>query len=181
MANKYLCIVLLSFLVIPTALAEEDDSTSVKMTTCRLASQILGNNECFEPITSNIYSRKTLAGEFIMINKYLVSELIELELWNEDIKNNIIANKIFVGQAYPNPFNSGIRMDYYIDPKIGDIDMTIDILDLNGRRIQTLIKNRVTSGFHTVFWTSNNNATGIYFIQLSAGDFISTQKIVHLK
>ena len=56
-------------------------------------SQILGNNECFEPITSNIYSRKTLAGEFIMINKYLVSELIELELWNEDIKNNIIANK----------------------------------------------------------------------------------------
>tara|TARA_X000000368_G_scaffold250514_1_gene197894 strand:- start:648 stop:3179 length:2532 start_codon:yes stop_codon:yes gene_type:complete len=56
-------------------------------------SQILGNNECFEPITSNIYSRKTLAGEFIMINKYLVSELIELELWNEEIKNNIIANK----------------------------------------------------------------------------------------
>ena len=95
--------------------------------------------------------------------------------------NNIIANKISVGQAYPNPFNSGIRMDYYIDPKIGDIDMTIDILDLNGRRIQTLIKNRVPSGFHTVFWTSNNNATGIYFIQLSAGDFISTQKIVHLK
>ena len=45
MANKYLCIVLLSFLVVPTALAEEDDSTSVKMTTCRLASQILGNNQ----------------------------------------------------------------------------------------------------------------------------------------
>ena len=95
--------------------------------------------------------------------------------------NNIIANKISVGKAYPNPFNSGIRMDYYIDPKIGDIDVTIDILDLNGRRIQTLIKNRVPSGFHTVFWTSNNNATGIYFIQLLAGDFISTQKIVHLK
>ena len=72
-------------------------------------------------------------------------------------------------------------MDYYIDPKIGDIDVAIDILDLNGRRIQTLIKNRVPSGFHTVSWTSNNNATGIYFIQLLAGDFISTQKIVHLK
>ena len=72
-------------------------------------------------------------------------------------------------------------MDYYIDPKIGDIDMTIDILDINGRRIQTLINNRVNSGFHTVFWNSNNNATGIYFIQLSAVDFISTQKIVHLK
>ena len=56
-------------------------------------SQILGNNECFEPITSNIYSRRTLAGEFIMVNKYLVDELLELGLWNEDIKNNIIANK----------------------------------------------------------------------------------------
>jgi ribonucleoside-diphosphate reductase alpha subunit len=56
-------------------------------------SQILGNNECFEPITSNIYSRKTLAGEFVMINKYLVQELLECKLWNEEIKNNIIANK----------------------------------------------------------------------------------------
>ena len=56
-------------------------------------SQILGNNECFEPITSNIYTRRTLAGEFVMVNKYLVDELLELGLWNEDIKNNIIANK----------------------------------------------------------------------------------------
>ncbi len=56
-------------------------------------SQILGNNECFEPITSNIYSRKTLAGEFTIVNKYLVNELIQLKLWNEDIKNNIILNK----------------------------------------------------------------------------------------
>ena len=56
-------------------------------------SQILGNNECFEPITSNIYSRRTLAGEFILINKYLVDELLELGLWNESIKNNIIVNK----------------------------------------------------------------------------------------
>jgi len=56
-------------------------------------SQILGNNECFEPITSNIYTRRTLAGEFMMVNKYLVTDLIKLKLWNEDIKNNIIKNK----------------------------------------------------------------------------------------
>ena len=56
-------------------------------------SQILGNNECFEPITSNIYSRSTLAGQFILVNKYLVNELIKLNLWNESIKNNIIQNK----------------------------------------------------------------------------------------
>lgn len=56
-------------------------------------SQILGNNECFEPITSNIYSRSTLAGQFILVNKYLVNELLELKLWDESIKNNIIENK----------------------------------------------------------------------------------------
>ena len=56
-------------------------------------SQILGNNECFEPLTSNIYSRRTGAGEFIMANKYLIRELIDLNLWNDDIKNNIIENK----------------------------------------------------------------------------------------
>jgi ribonucleotide reductase alpha subunit len=55
-------------------------------------SQILGNNECFEPITSNIYSRRTLAGEFILVNKYLVEDLIKLNLWDEDIKNGIISN-----------------------------------------------------------------------------------------
>ena len=56
-------------------------------------SQILGNNECFEPITSNIYNRRTNAGEFIVANKYMMKDLTELGLWNEDIKNNIIANQ----------------------------------------------------------------------------------------
>ena len=56
-------------------------------------SQILGFNECFEPFTSNLYTRRTLAGEFVVVNKYLMGELIKLGLWNEQIKNNIIANK----------------------------------------------------------------------------------------
>ena len=55
--------------------------------------QILGNNECFEPLTSNIYSRRTLAGEFVIVNKNLVKDLQEINLWNEQIKNNIIANR----------------------------------------------------------------------------------------
>ena len=55
-------------------------------------SQILGFNECFEPITSNIYSRGTNAGQFLLANKYLQKDLIELNLWNEHVKNNIVAN-----------------------------------------------------------------------------------------
>lgn len=54
-------------------------------------SQILGNNECFEPFTSNLYTRRTLAGEFIMLNKYLLAELIAAGIWNEALKQEIVA------------------------------------------------------------------------------------------
>lgn len=55
-------------------------------------SQILGNNECFEPYTTNIYLRRTLAGEFVVVNKHLVSKLKELGLWSKEMKDNMIAN-----------------------------------------------------------------------------------------
>jgi len=53
-------------------------------------SQILGNNECFEPYTSNIYSRRTLSGEFIIVNKHLMRDLIKLGIWNDSMKNRLI-------------------------------------------------------------------------------------------
>ncbi len=55
-------------------------------------SQILGNNECFEPYTTNIYTRRVLSGEFIIINKHLLRDLIRLNLWDSDLKNALIAN-----------------------------------------------------------------------------------------
>jgi ribonucleoside-diphosphate reductase alpha chain len=55
-------------------------------------SQILGFNECFEPFTSNLYKRRTLAGEFIIVNKYLISDLVKLGIWDKDMKNKIIIN-----------------------------------------------------------------------------------------
>jgi len=55
-------------------------------------SQILGNNECIEPFTSNMYTRRVLAGEFVVVNKYLVEDLIRVGLWNSDIRSQIIAN-----------------------------------------------------------------------------------------
>jgi ribonucleoside-diphosphate reductase alpha chain len=54
-------------------------------------SQILGNNECFEPYTSNIYTRRVLSGEFVIVNKHLLKDLVELGLWDGDMKNRIIA------------------------------------------------------------------------------------------
>ena len=90
-------------------------------------SQILGFNECFEPFTSNLYSRRTLAGEFVVVNKYLMKELINLGLWNEQIKNNIIANKGSVQQLTVLPEH--IRNKYKIVwemPMKHLIDMSAD-------------------------------------------------------
>jgi ribonucleoside-diphosphate reductase alpha chain len=54
-------------------------------------SQILGNNECFEPYTSNIYTRRVLSGEFVIVNKHLMRDLVEIGVWDEDMKNELIA------------------------------------------------------------------------------------------
>jgi ribonucleoside-diphosphate reductase alpha subunit len=55
-------------------------------------SQILGNNECFEPFTSNLYSRRVLSGEFMVVNKYLVEDLVSKGLWTSEVRTSIIAN-----------------------------------------------------------------------------------------
>ena len=90
-------------------------------------SQILGYNECFEPLTSNIYSRRTLAGEFVVANNYLMRDLIELGIWNDKIKNNIIANKGSIQQLTMIPEH--IRNKYKIVwemPMKHLIDMSAD-------------------------------------------------------
>ena len=56
-------------------------------------SQIMSNYECIEPVTSNLYTRRTLSGEFIVINKYLIKDLIDLDIWNEDTKNRLQYDK----------------------------------------------------------------------------------------
>jgi ribonucleoside-diphosphate reductase alpha chain len=55
-------------------------------------SQIMGNNESFEPFTSNIYTRRVLSGEFIVVNKHLVRDLLKIGLWTSAVKNQIVAN-----------------------------------------------------------------------------------------
>ncbi|MDM1406792.1 ribonucleoside-diphosphate reductase subunit alpha [Myroides sp. DF42-4-2] len=64
-------------------------------------SQILGNNECFEPYTSNIYNRRVRSGEFVVVNKHLLQDLIQLNLWNATVKNQLIAANGSI-QSLPN-------------------------------------------------------------------------------
>ena len=103
------------------------NSLSVAPMPTASTAQILGNNECFEPFTSNIYTRRTLAGEFIIVNKYLMKELIDLKLWNEDLKNNIIANNGSVQHidGIPQPIKDKYKIVWEI-PMKHIIDMSRD-------------------------------------------------------
>jgi len=68
-------------------------------------SQILGNNECFEPYTSNIYTRRVLSGEFVVVNKHLLHDLVKIGLWNDNMKNKLIAANGSVQQIAEIPQN----------------------------------------------------------------------------
>ena len=81
-------------------------------------SQILGNNECFEPFTSNIYVRRTIAGEFVIVNKHLMNELIGLDKWNDEVKNSIIANGGSIQQLdLPKPIKDKYKIVWEIPMK----------------------------------------------------------------
>jgi ribonucleoside-diphosphate reductase alpha chain len=90
-------------------------------------SQILGFNECFEPFTTNIYSRRTLAGEFIVINKYLLRELLDMGLWNDVMKQKIIANNGSIQQLdeLPVQMKNRYKTSWELSQKI-IIDMAAD-------------------------------------------------------
>jgi len=136
-------------------------------------SQILGFNECFEPFTSNLYSRRTLAGEFVVVNKYLMKELIQLGYWNEQIKNNIIANKGSVQQLSILPEH--IRNKYKI---VWEIPMK-HLIDLSADRgaficqsqslnlwMEDPTYNSLTS-MHFYSWKKGLK-TGIYYLRRKA-------------
>jgi ribonucleoside-diphosphate reductase alpha subunit len=136
-------------------------------------SQILGFNECFEPLTSNLYSRRTLAGEFVVVNKYLMNELIELGQWNEQIKNNIIANKGSIQQL--TNLSEHIRNKYKI---VWEIPMK-HLIDMSAERgaficqsqslnlwMEDPVYNKLTS-MHFYAW-SQGLKTGIYYLRRKA-------------
>ena len=93
-------------------------------------SQILGNNECFEPYTSNIYTRRVLSGEFIIVNKHLLKDLVKLGLWDDELKNEILRT------------NGSIQNIDIIPQNIKDLYKTVwelsmrDIIDMAAERGQ---------------------------------------------
>lgn len=136
-------------------------------------SQILGFNECFEPLTSNIYSRRTMAGEFVMANKYLMKDLISIDLWNQKIKDNIIANKGSIQQIDTIP--QFIRDKYKVVwemPMKHLIDMAADrgAFICQSQSLNLWIEDpnyNILTSMHFYSW-SKGLKTGIYYLRRKA-------------
>ena len=133
-------------------------------------SQILGNNECFEPFTSNIYSRRTIAGEFLQVNKYLMRELIELGVWSDEMKDNIIENNGSIQQieGIPQHLKDKYKIVWEISMR-HMIDMAVDrgayvcqSQSLNLWLEDPNYKSLTSMHFHS--W-SKGLKTGIYYLR----------------
>lgn len=141
-------------------------------------SQILGNNECFEPYTSNIYTRKVLSGEFIVVNKHLLMDLVDLGLWNEDLKNEIMRHNGSIQEIEGIPAN--IKELYKTVWELGMkdiIDMAADrgiFIDQSQSMnlfMQSPNKGKLTS-MHMYAWEAGLK-TGLYYLRTkSATDAI---------
>ncbi|NNM19221.1 MAG: ribonucleoside-diphosphate reductase subunit alpha, partial [Croceitalea sp.] len=136
-------------------------------------SQILGNNECFEPYTSNIYTRRVLSGEFIVVNKHLLEDLVSLGLWNENLKQDLMRA------------NGSIQHIESIPEEIKELYKTVwelsmkDIIDMSRHRgyfidqsqsLNLFMENanygKLTS-MHFYAWKSGLK-TGMYYLRTKA-------------
>ncbi|HRI01288.1 MAG TPA: ribonucleoside-diphosphate reductase subunit alpha [Saprospiraceae bacterium] len=136
-------------------------------------SQILGNNECFEPYTSNFYTRRTLSGEFIVVNKHLLEDLIKLGLWSQEMKEQLIAA------------NGSIQHMHQIPQQLKDIYKTAweisqrSIIDLSADRGAYICQSQSLnlflenpsfgklSSMHFHAWQSGLK-TGMYYLRTKA-------------
>lgn len=141
-------------------------------------SQILGNNECFEPYTSNLYTRRTLSGDFILVNKYLMKDLIEAGLWNETMRQKLIGANGSVQpiQEIPQNLKDIYKTVWEISQKV-IIDMSADrgayICQSQSLNIHITDPNfgKLTS-MHFYAWKKGLK-TGMYYLRsTSAADAI---------
>ena len=95
--------------------------------------------------------------------------------------DNILPDRVEVEKAFPNPFNSKVKLSFYINPQFGDTHVSVNIFDSRGKIIESLIDYEFMPGYHTTFWNANGKSSGVYFIQLATDNYIDSQKILFLK
>lgn len=136
-------------------------------------SQILGNNECFEPYTSNIYTRRTLSGEYIVVNRHLLKDLIGLELWNDEMRQRLMASNGSVLQIpeIPDHIKELYKTTWEISMK-AIIDMAADrgAYICQSQSLNLFVENPnfgKLSSMHFYAWQKGLK-TGMYYLRTKA-------------
>jgi ribonucleotide reductase alpha subunit len=136
-------------------------------------SQILGNNECFEPYTTNIYLRRTLAGEFVVVNKHLVKALQKVGLWSKDMKDLMIkaSGSIQNITDIPDDIKTLYKTVWEISQKV-IIDMAADrgVYVCQSQSMNLFVENPTLSklsSMHMYAWKSGLK-TGMYYLRSKA-------------
>jgi ribonucleoside-diphosphate reductase alpha chain len=136
-------------------------------------SQILGWNECIEPFTNNIYTRKTLAGTFVVVNKYLIQDLLELGIWNQTIKDKIIMNDGSVQNIAEIPQNiKELYKTVWEMKQKSLIDLAADRAPFvcQTQSMNLFVKNptyKILNAMHFYSWKKGLK-TGIYYLRSQA-------------
>ncbi len=133
-------------------------------------SQILGNNECFEPYTSNIYTRRTLSGEYVVVNKHLLNDLVNLGLWTKEIREQIIASNGSIQHIMqiPAPIRELYKTAWELSQKVL-IDMSADrgAFICQSQSLNLFVENAnfaKLSSMHFYGW-SKGLKTGMYYLR----------------
>jgi ribonucleoside-diphosphate reductase alpha chain len=135
--------------------------------------QILGNNECFEPYTSNIYTRRVLSGEFIIVNKHLLRDLTKLGLWDDDMKNRIISANGSIQNINEIPDNlKALYRTAWEIPQRALIDMSADrgAYICQSQSLNVFMENVNTAkltSMHFYSWKKGLK-TGMYYLRTKA-------------
>ncbi len=136
-------------------------------------SQILGNNECFEPYTSNIYSRRTLSGEYVIMNKHLLKDLVKLNLWDDDMKQQLMASNGSVQDipSIPEDLKKLYKTVWEISQKV-IIDMAADrgAFICQSQSLNLFVENPnfgKLSSMHFYGWQKGLK-TGMYYLRSKA-------------
>lgn len=95
--------------------------------------------------------------------------------------DNLLPKNVNVQLAYPNPFNSNLKLNFYVHPVLGNQNISINIFNINGGLVESLTKKIFQSGFHNESWNAKGKPAGVYLIQLSTDNYVNTQKVIYLK
>ena len=142
-------------------------------------------NSSFQKSNSSSYSLVGSVNDYISFDNLSHSTNYNLYKFSSNHLNQMSVNSAYskfktfhLYNNYPNPFNP-VTIIYYSMPEISNISLTL--YDMTGREISTLYNGTQIPGYHTINWNASEQSSGIYFVKMVAGDYISTQKLMLIK